>query len=120
MLTLDASEEKDAIVKILGTERLTLRELSVEDAAFMLRLLNEPSFVHFVGDRGVRTNDDARNYLLKGPIDSYNRFGFGLYLVELRDEKIPISILAKLGLRFERTITWPEGGSELKLYAAGA
>jgi RimJ/RimL family protein N-acetyltransferase len=79
-------------VKILGTERLTLRELTEDDAAFMLRLLNEPSFLRFIGDRGVRTSADARTHLLKGPIDSYKRLGFGLYLVELKNTQTPIGI----------------------------
>jgi len=79
-------------MKILDTERLTLREMSVEDATFMLELLNEASFLRFVGDRGVRTVEDARGYLLKGPIDSYQRFGFGMYLVELKDEAIPMGV----------------------------
>ncbi len=79
-------------MRILDTERLTLRELSVEDAAFMLRLLNEPAFVRFIGDRGVRTIADVRRYLIQGPIDSYRRFGFGLYLVEFKAEKVPIGI----------------------------
>lgn len=166
-------------MKILDTDRLTLRQLTEADASFILKLLNEPSFLHFIGDRGVRTIADARSYLLNGPINSYNRFGFGLYLVELKDQKSPIGIcglikregledvdigfallpefwskgyafesaaavmtharevvglnrivaivtpdnqrsigvLNKLGLRFERLITWSEDGSELKLYA---
>ena len=79
-------------MKILDTVRLTLREMSIEDAPFMLELLNEASFLRFVGDRGVRTVEDARGYLLKGPIDSYQRFGFGMYLVELKDEAIPMGV----------------------------
>lgn len=78
--------------KILDTERLTLREMSVDDAAFMLGLLNEASFLRFIGDRGVRTVEDARGYLLKGPIDSYQRFGFGMYLVELKGEASPMGV----------------------------
>jgi RimJ/RimL family protein N-acetyltransferase len=79
-------------MKILDTPRLTLRELTEGDASFMLELLNEPSFLRFVGDRGARTLAEARGYLLKGPMSSYARFGFGLYLVELRDETTPIGI----------------------------
>lgn len=79
-------------MKILDTARLTLRELTEDDSAFILRLLNEPSFVRFIGDRGVRTIDDAHRYLLNGPIGSYARFGFGLYLVQLRAEETSIGI----------------------------
>jgi RimJ/RimL family protein N-acetyltransferase len=77
---------------VLETERLALREFRLEDAEFVLQLLNEPSFLRFIGDKGVRTIEDARNYLLKGPIESYRRFGFGLYLAALRADGTPIGM----------------------------
>jgi RimJ/RimL family protein N-acetyltransferase len=83
-------------MKILETERLILRQLTVEDADFVLQLLNEPSFLSFIGDKGVRTIDDARNYILTGPIESYERFGFGLYLTELKENGIPIGMCGLL------------------------
>ena len=169
-------------MKVLETERLILRRLSTTDAAFMLDLLNQPSFLRFIGDRGVRTIGDAERYIQQGPIDSYSRLGFGLYLVELRDDHTPIGtcglikrdalqdvdigysllpeywsqgfayeaasavmtygkdvlrlrrivaivtpdnersirLLERLGLQFERTMIWPEDGTELKVYAWGA
>jgi len=58
----------------------------------MLGLLNEPSFIRNIGDRGVRTVEDARDYIARGPVASYARFGFGLYLVELRTPLTPIGI----------------------------
>ncbi len=69
---------------ILRSERLELRELELEDDEFILKLLNDDGFLRFIGDKGVRTRDDAREYLSKGPIDSYRRYGFGLYLTSLR------------------------------------
>ncbi|HET9293896.1 MAG TPA: hypothetical protein VFO06_06340, partial [Gemmatimonadales bacterium] len=63
---------------VLETDRLVLRRLSTHDAEFILGLLNEPSFLRYIGDRGVRTVEDARAYIAKGPIDSYDRHGFGL------------------------------------------
>jgi RimJ/RimL family protein N-acetyltransferase len=69
---------------VLRTQRLELGELVLEDDEFILRLLNEDGFVRFIGDKGVRTLADAREYLTKGPIDSYRRYGFGLYLTKLR------------------------------------
>ena len=69
---------------ILETERLRLRQFEPLDAAFILAILNEPSFIQNIGDRGVRTGDEARAYLLNGPIASYEKNGFGLYLVELK------------------------------------
>jgi RimJ/RimL family protein N-acetyltransferase len=79
-------------VKILETPRLILRRLSAEDAPFILELVNEPSWIRFIGDRGVRTLDDARSYILKGPVDMYNRLGFGLYLTELKESAAPIGL----------------------------
>jgi len=76
-------------VKILETDRLILRRLAVTDAEFILSLLNQPSFLRFIGDKGVRSLDDARNYILEGPIRSYERFGFGLYLTELKEIRHP-------------------------------
>lgn len=70
---------------VIVTARLDLRELQLGDAAFILCLLNEDGFLRFIGDKGVRTLADAREYILKGPVDSYRRHGFGLYLVSLRD-----------------------------------
>ena len=72
-------------MKILETDRLILRQLSTEDAAFILELVNEPSFIQNIGDRGVRTLEDARAYILRVAIASYEKNGFGLYLVELKD-----------------------------------
>lgn len=79
-------------MKVTETERLHLRWLSTEDASFILKLLNDPTWIRFIGDRDVRTLDDARNYLLTGPMDMYAKLGFGLYLVELKGENTPIGI----------------------------
>jgi len=79
-------------MKVLDTERLSLRWLSAEDAAFILGLLNEPSWLRFIGDKNVHSLDDARAYIAKGPVDMYRRLGFGLYLVELRKDATPIGL----------------------------
>ena len=70
---------------VLETERLSLRRFTPDDADFVLRLLNEPSFIQNIGDRGVRTVEQAAEYLERGPLSSYARHGFGLYLVALKD-----------------------------------
>jgi RimJ/RimL family protein N-acetyltransferase len=77
-------------MKILETNRLNLHKLSVENAGFMLGLLNEPSFLQNIGDRGVRTIAEAQQYILKGPVDSYKRFGFGMWLAALKESGLPI------------------------------
>ncbi len=79
-------------MNIIETERLILRKLTLDDAAFILDLLNQPSFIQFIGDRGVRTLDDARDYILERVIFSYQRFGFGLYLTLLKESEVPIGI----------------------------
>jgi RimJ/RimL family protein N-acetyltransferase len=78
--------------RVLESERLILRELGFNDAPFILDLLNEAGFVRFIGDKGVRTLADAREYLAQGPMDSYRRFGFGLYLTSLKAGLVPIGI----------------------------
>jgi RimJ/RimL family protein N-acetyltransferase len=78
------------------TDRLVLRRLTPDDAPFILRLLNEPSFLQHIGDRGVRNVADAKQYILTGPMASYERHGFGLFLVELKDGGAPIGICGLL------------------------
>jgi len=80
----------------IQTERLILRRFTPEDAAFIVRLLNEPSFVHNIGDRGVRTLEDAAKYLRDGPIASYARHGYGLWLAALKDTREPIGMCGLL------------------------
>jgi len=78
---------------ILETERLNLRRFSADsDSPFALTLLNEPSFLQYIGDKKVRNLDDARQYLLNGPIASYEKNGFGLYAVELKESQTSIGM----------------------------
>lgn len=70
---------------VIQTPRVDLRELTPDDAGYILELLNEPAFIRFIGDKGVRNLSDARDYLRQGPIESYQRNGFGLYAACLRD-----------------------------------
>jgi RimJ/RimL family protein N-acetyltransferase len=72
-------------MSVIRTARLTLRELELTDADFILELLNDAAFLRFIGDKGVRNAADARDYIQNGPIDSYRRHGFGLYAVCLTD-----------------------------------
>ncbi len=69
---------------MLSTPRLTIRHLTLADAGFMLRLLNEPSWLRFIGDRGVHTLEDAERYLQQGALENYARLGFGFCAVDLR------------------------------------
>src|SRR5512138_3308303 len=72
-------------LKTFQTERLILRPMTEKDAEFILELLNEPSFIKNIGDRKVRTLEGARAYITDGPVASYAKNGFGLYLVELKE-----------------------------------
>jgi RimJ/RimL family protein N-acetyltransferase len=94
-------------MKVLETDRLTLRHLSTGDAEFILELLNEPSFIRYIGDKQVRTLDDARAYVLNGPVKSYETYGFGLNLVELKSEGKPIGMC---GLLKRDTLPEPDIG----------
>jgi RimJ/RimL family protein N-acetyltransferase len=81
---------------VIETDRLVLRRLSTDDAEFINELLNQPSFLRYIGDKEVRNNADAVRYIQTGPIASYERFGFGLYLVELKETGASIGICGLL------------------------
>ena len=66
---------------LIETERLYLRKLTLEDAPFMLELLNTPPWLQFIGDRNVHSIEDAENYLKNGSLKSYQENGFGFYAV---------------------------------------
>ena len=79
-------------MKLIETNRLVLREFTTADAEFILHLLNSPGWLKFIGDRGVKTTDDASEYITDKLIDSYKTNGFGLYLVLLKNENISIGM----------------------------
>ena len=164
---------------VLQTERLLIRHMTLDDAAFMLELLSDDAWLRFIGDRGVRTLSDARRYILDGPVAMVERLGFGFHIVALQESGCPIGVaglakrdflddvdlgyaflpaywgkgyafeaaravlahaveelglrrivatvragnassiglLNKLGLRFERAITPPDGTRDLQLFS---
>jgi [ribosomal protein S5]-alanine N-acetyltransferase len=83
-------------VTILTTKRLTLRRLRPADAEFIVELLNDAAFLRFIGDKAVRTSDDACQYILDGPMASYDRYGFGLWLVEVKESGLPVGMCGLL------------------------
>jgi ribosomal-protein-alanine N-acetyltransferase len=83
-------------VKVLETPRLVVRRLSDADAPFIRELVNDPDFLRNIGDRGVRTLEDAVRYIRTGPIASYEQHGFGLFKVELRETGTPIGMCGLL------------------------
>ena len=68
----------------IETERLQLRKLVLADAAFILKLVNQPGWLENIGDKQVNNLTDAENYLSQGPLKSYREYGFGFYLVVLK------------------------------------
>lgn len=81
---------------IVETPRLRIRHLTAADAAFTCKLLNEPSFIENIADRGVRSEIDAMHYLADGPIKSYQQHGYGLFLVEECTSQAPIGFCGLL------------------------
>jgi RimJ/RimL family protein N-acetyltransferase len=74
------------------TRRLVIRPFTQDDAPFILRLLNEPSFIEHIADKGVRTLAQAEDYLLHGPMASYAAHGHGLWMVQLREGGAPMGM----------------------------
>ncbi|HEY0306119.1 MAG TPA: GNAT family N-acetyltransferase [Longimicrobiales bacterium] len=95
---------------MIETDRLLLREFRPSDGAFALALLNEPAFLQFIGDRGVRTIDDAARWIETGPRANYARLGFGHYVVTLKQTDEPIGIC---GLRTREGLNDPDLGYAL-------
>jgi RimJ/RimL family protein N-acetyltransferase len=77
---------------ILDTERLRLRTLGLDDAPFYLQVVNDPGFIEFIGDRGIRTIDAARKAIAEGPLAMQAALGHSLYLVELKQDGAPIGM----------------------------
>jgi RimJ/RimL family protein N-acetyltransferase len=96
-----------AILPELVTPRLVLRRLELDDAPFLVRLLNEPSFLENIGDRGVRNVQDAHRYLRDGPLAMYAKYGFGLWHVSLKANGTAIGMC---GLLKRETLPDPDLG----------
>ncbi|MEK7432816.1 MAG: GNAT family N-acetyltransferase [Cyanobacteriota bacterium] len=79
-------------MNILETERLIISHITIEDANFIFELLNSPNWIKYIGNKNVHDLESAKNYILNVPIKSYEKFGFGLFLVKLKDLDIPIGI----------------------------
>ena len=83
-------------MNIIETDRLALRCFTADDAAFIVELVNDPAWLQFIGDRGVRTLDDARAYITNGPVASYSRHGFGLYQVSRNSDGVALGLCGLL------------------------
>lgn len=81
---------------VAETARLRVRRFNLDDADFIFELVNDPAWLRFIGDRGVRSIEDALGYISRGPLASYETLGFGLYLVELKDTRAPVGMCGLL------------------------
>lgn len=77
---------------VCETKRLIIRHFELSDDKYILAQLNEASFIKSIGDKHVRSLDDAQNYLITGPIDSYQKLGFGLNIVMLKQNGMAIGM----------------------------
>lgn len=71
---------------LLETDRLRLREITPDDAPFLLELLNTPDWLNNIGDRNVRSIEDARKYAIYRLMAAYHKFGFGFYVMERKSD----------------------------------
>jgi RimJ/RimL family protein N-acetyltransferase len=95
---------------ILETERLRLRELTLDDTAFIIELVNSPGWLKFIGDRNVKSEEQAKAYLQNGPLKSYRENGFGLSLVETKEGNRKIGMC---GILKRDTLEHPDIGYAL-------
>jgi ribosomal-protein-alanine N-acetyltransferase len=100
----------------LLTARLRLDPFTLDHAPFILRLLNDPGFLHWVGDRNVRTPDQARAYLEAGPIGSFAKHGFGGLLITRHSDGEPLGMC---GLFKRDALDHPDLGYALLAEHAG-
>lgn len=76
----------------LQTDRLLLKRLTLDDAGLMLKIWNDPAFIRYVGDRGVRTLEEARQALLEGAFMLYRQYGYGPYSMSLKAQGTKVGI----------------------------
>ena len=85
----------------IETERLLIRRLTLDDAAFILELCSEESYKEFIGDRGLKTLKDAKKYLKESPLKMYKEFGMGPFFVAKKDTLEPVG---KCGLLYRKPL----------------
>lgn len=77
---------------IAETKRLILSQLSASDHAFILELVNSPSWLKYIGNRNIKTKTAAKKYIQEGPEKSYVEQEFGLYKISLKETGQPIGV----------------------------
>jgi len=99
-----------ASMAIIETERLIVHKLGTADGSFIVELVNSPGWLEFIGDRSIKTIADAENYIVNGPMASYQKNGFGLYRLVLKPTGISIGMC---GLIKRDTLEHPDIGFAL-------
>ncbi len=79
-------------MKVLETERLTLRWFDEGDAPFILELLNDPDWIANIGDRNIHTVEEARAWIVTRLVASYWQKGHGLWAMERRSDGVPVGM----------------------------
>jgi RimJ/RimL family protein N-acetyltransferase len=92
---------------MIQTERLELREYTLKDAPFIFKLMNSDGWLKNIGDRNIKTIEDAEAYMQKNYLGSYEKHGFGPYLVSLKEDGTP---LGSAGLYKRDNLEYPDVG----------
>lgn len=77
-------------MKPIMTERLSIERVNRNDAAFILKLFNDPGWIEFIGNKGMTTLADATEYIENKLFAEYERWGFGFFVVKLKESKAPV------------------------------
>lgn len=77
---------------LISSNRLHLSEFSLKDASFFFELVNDPDWIKYIGDRNIKTISDSESYLIDKIIPNYKQFGFGFYVVRLKESNLPIGM----------------------------
>lgn len=83
-------------MKLPSLKRLIIEPLTAKDGEFMFELMNSPGWLKYIGDRTIKNETDAEKYLVANIIPSYNKHGFGLYKISLRNNSKVIGICGLL------------------------
>jgi [ribosomal protein S5]-alanine N-acetyltransferase len=92
---------------LLETSRLLLREITLEDASFIFELVNTPNWLRFIGDRGIKTKEDAKAYIEESYLESYKTHGFGAYVMIQKSEGV---VIGSCGLYKRPNLDYPDIG----------
>lgn len=71
--------------KSFETERLILKPTDLEDVDLIFELMNSPKWLEYIGDRNIKTKEDARQYILDKHLPNFENNGYGSYTVILKE-----------------------------------